>query len=71
MGENKCEVVNALFYALKETAYFHDLEKLEYKKREDGEEVVIATFDNGFTKTACVTADSGITIIKDCIEQLV
>ena len=71
MREDKCEVVNALFYALKETAHFHDLEKLEYKKRENSEEVVIATFDNGFTKTACVTADSGIAIIKDCIEQLV
>lgn len=73
MTENKAEIVKAFLPVLQMTDYFHDLENLEYHLVTDGKfkrETVIATFENGYTKEANVTYDSGYAMLKDLVYQL-
>ena len=45
--------------------------KAEYTKdRETGEEIVVITHVNGYTRERCVTADSLIALTRDVIEGL-
>lgn len=67
MKENKIEIVEALEALLKKTYYFNDLKELRYDEKR---EAVVATFENGFTKTASVAMDSGVAIIKDVLRQI-
>jgi len=66
--EDKQLICDLLLPALQATRSFHDLASLEYI---ENEEVVIATFDNGYTKKANVAADSGSAMIKDILRQII
>lgn len=68
MEENKQEICDLLLKALQATRNLCDLTDLFYDSKED---VVIATFDNGYTKTANVYGDSGTAMIRDIIKQIV
>lgn len=71
--ENKAEIVKAFLPVLQMTEYFNDLVDLEYQLKTDGKfksKKVIATFNNGCTKEANVTYDSGFAILKDILKQL-
>ena len=66
--EDKQKICNELLSTLQQTRGFYDLVSLKYEN-EDVHELVVATFDNGYQKTANVTADSGTAMIIDIIAQ--
>ena len=68
MREDKQKICDLLLKALQETRNLHDLTDLQYDKEND---IVIATFDSGYTKKANVACDSGTAMIRDIIEQIV
>lgn len=70
MGENKFETTRLLMKTLQSTKQFEDLVDLKYRIWEGGDEIVEAEFENGFAIDICVTADSGIALIKDVIKGL-
>ncbi len=69
--ENKELIVKALLPVLKMTDNLFDLSDLEYQKTGPCAEVVIATFRNGGKKTANVSMDSGTSMIRDIIGQII
>lgn len=66
--ENKQKILDTLLIPLRETRALSDLYKLEY---DSDREVVIATFENGYTKEANVAMDSGVAMIRDVLAQIV
>ena len=70
MGENKAEIVKALLPVLQMTGNLWDLLDLECHKN-GNYEYVIATFASGYTKEANVSMDSGTSMIRDIVGQIV
>lgn len=66
-SDNKQYICNLLLPCLQATRNLFDLAKLEY---DADKEIVVATFDNGFTKTINVEADSGTAMIKDIMRYI-
>ena len=69
MKEDKQAICDALLLALKKTRHLHDLVELKYTKL-DGDEIVVAEFENGYTKKTCVNLDSGLAMIADIATRL-
>lgn len=69
MWEDKQAICDALLLALKKTRHLHNLVELKYTKL-DGDEIVVAKFQNGYRKEIRVNFDSGIAMIRDITEQL-
>ena len=68
--ENKQYITHALYDLLTLTSeYSSELVRLEYVKT-DAEEVVVAEFRSGATKTINVHMDSGIALIRDVLKRL-
>ena len=65
--ENKQTICDLLVPVLQATRNLHDLISLEYNQFD---EEVVATFQDGYTKTAYVAMDSGTAMIKDIIKQI-
>lgn len=70
MQENKAKIVDDFAGVLKQTAAFYDLRDLTYAKTIDGDEIVIAEFQNGRKKDINVNWDSGIAMIHDIMRAL-
>ena len=68
--ENKQQICDLLLPALQATRNLCDLVSLDCRNAED-KETVVATFDTGYTKTANVSMDSGTSLIRDIIGQIV
>lgn len=66
--ENKQRICDLLLPALQETRNLKDLLTLDY---DTYHEVVTATFTNGAVKHANVAMDSGTSMIRDIIAQIV
>ena len=66
--ENKKKICDMLLPVLQETRSLHDLIDLEY---DDTSETVFATFASGAVKRADVAMDSGTSMIRDIIKQIV
>lgn len=71
MNEDKAKICKILLPALQATRNLSDLVNLTYEELDSGEETVTATFENGYKKKAWVTADSGTSMIRDIISQIV
>ena len=69
MREDKQAICDALLLALKKSRHLHNLVELKYTKL-DGDEIVVAKFQNGYRKEIRVNFDSGIAMIQDITEQL-
>lgn len=70
MGEeDKQAICDALLLALKKTRHLYDLISLKYTKL-DGDEIVVAKFQNGYKKEICVNLDSGIAMIADIATKI-
>lgn len=67
--EDKQTICDALLLALKKTRHLHDLVELKYTKL-DGDEIVVAEFENGYKKEICVNLDSGIAMIADIATRI-
>lgn len=68
MHEDKQKICDLLLPALQATRNLDDLINLQYDAEH---ELVQATFSSGFTKAANVTMDSGTSMIRDIIKQIV
>ena len=68
--EDKQRICELLLPVLQATRNLHDLNSLEYI-RQGYSETVKATFSNGSVKLANVSADSGTSMIRDIIGQIV
>lgn len=66
--ENKKKICDMLLPVLQETRSLHDLIDLEY---DDTSETVLATFATGVVKRVNVAMDSGTSMIRDIIKQIV
>lgn len=66
--ENKQKICDLLLPALQQTRNLWDLAALEYDEKT---EIVKATFVNGYMKTVNVNMDSGTTMIRDIVGQIV
>lgn len=66
--EDKKKICDLLLPALQATRNLHDLVDLEYMPVD---EIVVATFAAGRIKYANVAMDSGTSMIKDIIRQIV
>lgn len=66
--EDKQKILDKLLPALQETRNLHDLVSLEYCA---DRELVYAKFASGFQKIANVAMDSGTSMIRDVIKQIV
>lgn len=69
MKEDKQAICDALLLALKKTQRLYDLIDLKYTKMDD-DEIVVAEFQNGYTKKICVNFDSGIAMIADIVTRI-
>ena len=69
--EDKQAICDALLVALKKTRHLHDLVGLKYTKLDvNGDEIVVAEFQNGHRKKICVNLDSGIAMIADIATKI-
>ena len=68
--DNKKEIVKSLCETLRLTRDQEDLVSLDYEKQTNGEEIVTAIYDGGGKKTAVVTMDSGIAMIRDILRAI-
>ncbi len=68
--EQKVLIIKKLEECLRSTKAGKDIESLEYTKDTRHEEYVHIHFVNGYTKTVCVTADSGIAMVLDVSRAL-
>lgn len=66
--EDKKKICEMLLPVLQETRGFKDLISLKYEQ-EGSNEIVVATYYNGYQKVANVTADSEAAMIIDVIKQ--
>lgn len=69
MREDKQAICDALLLALKKTRHLYDLVELKYTKLDD-DEIVVAEFQNGYTKKICVNFDSGVAMIVDIATKI-
>lgn len=70
MKENKELIVDKLLVVLQLTRELSDLISLEYLLDDKGNELVIATFNTGYSKVVNVSMDSGIAMISDIVKGL-
>lgn len=66
--EDKQLICDLLLPVLQATRNLHDLADLTYDAEH---ELVIATFASGYRKTANVAMDSGTSMIRDIVGQIV
>ncbi len=71
MHEDKQKICDLLLPALQATRNLYDLVSLKYERIGDCDEIVTATFDNGYSKTVNVSMDSGTAMIRDIVKQIV
>ena len=69
MKEDKQAICDALLLALKKTRRLYDLVELKYTKLDD-DEIVVAEFQNGYTKKIYVNFDSGVAMIVDIATKI-
>lgn len=70
MKENKELIVDKLLEVLRLTRELSDLICLEYLADDKDNELVIATFNTGYSKVVNVSMDSGIAMISDIVKGL-
>lgn len=73
--EEKSFIVYLLDLLLKATRFGSNINRMEYKRRQDNEEYVIVYYkpqggNKGTELWVLVTADSGIAIIKDVLREI-
>ncbi len=69
MTEDKQEICDALLKALQLTRQYDDLQTLQYYVRSNGDELVVAEFEQG-VKRINVNMDSGAAMIRDIVSHL-
>lgn len=68
--EDKQRICDLLLPVLQATRDLYDLQKLEYSRIDEWEEIVTATFVTGYEKRANVSMDSGVAMIRDICRQI-
>ena len=65
--EDKQRILDLWLPALRATRNLADLVRLQYDR---DDKVVLATFENGYTKVANVNMDSGTAMMFDVLKQI-
>lgn len=68
--EDKKEVTNALFTALKTTIEGVDIKEMRYDKLENNRETVTIVYVDEHRKLINVSCDSGIALMKDVLRAI-
>ena len=68
--EDKQRICDLLLPVLQATRDLYDLQKLVYSRINEYDEIVTATFANGYEKRANVSMDSGVAMIRDICRQI-
>jgi len=68
--EDKQRICDLLLPVLQATRDLYDLQKLEYSRINEYDEIVTATFAKGYQKRANVSMDSGVAMIRDICRQI-
>ena len=72
--ENKQRICNLLLEALQATTHGKPVTALRYTREDEhdplSEEQVEIVYNNAWGKTVCVTADSGLAMIKDIMNAV-
>jgi len=69
-GEDKDRICQLLCATLKATRHCSDLRELRYEVDDDDEEYVAAIWESNRKTRVCVSADSGIAMIRDILRAL-
>ena len=67
--EDKATICDVFGSCLRLTRAGHDLSYISYQKIGD-DEFAILSYDDGTTRNICITADSGIAIMRDILKHM-
>ena len=68
--EDKELILSWLLQSLRCTAAGMDLVQIRYDQLQNGDELVILIYMNGYRKTINITADSGIAMLRDILRGM-
>ena len=68
--EDKQNVINYLFQALKQTVAGVGLDAIRYEQLNNGDEIAVLMYDNGYRKSVNITADSGLALMRDILRAI-
>ena len=68
--EDKQNVINYLFAALKQTVAGVDLESIRYEQLTNGDEIAVLMYENGYRKSVNISCDSGLALMRDILRAI-
>ena len=68
--EDKQEIINWLFQTLKQTVAGVGLESIKYEQLNNGDEIAVLMYDNGYRKSVNISCDSGIALMRDILRNI-
>ena len=68
--EDKQEIINWLFQTLKQTVAGDGLESIKYEQLNNGDEIAVLMYDNGYRKSVNISCDSGIALMRDILRNI-
>ena len=68
--EDKETIINYLLYTLKQTVAGVGLDYIRYERLNNGDEIAILIYDNGYHKSVNITMDSGLALMRDILRAI-
>ena len=68
--EDKKQVTQMLFQALKSTVAGVEIEALKYEQLANGDEHVTIKYESGYRKVVNVSCDSGLVLMRDVLRSI-
>lgn len=68
--EDKQNIINWLFYTLKQTVAGVGLERINYEQLTNGYEIAVLIYDNGYRKSVNISCDSGLALMRDILRAI-
>lgn len=68
--EDKQNVINYLFQALKQTVAGVGLDAIRYEQLTNGDEIAVLMYDNGYRKSVNISCDSGLALMRDILRAV-
>ena len=62
--EDKQIIINYLFQTLKQTVAGVGLDAIRYEQLNNGDEIAVLIYDNGYHKSINITCDSGVALMR-------
>lgn len=68
--EDKETIINCLLYTLKQTVAGVGLDYICYEQLNNGDEIAVLMYDNGYRKSVNITCDSGVALMRDILRNI-